>query len=295
LRAVLYAIGGFTLWVSSDTFIKLIRQFPVPFYELMAVSSVGGMAVILAFAWLNGSTAKLKVRKWTGLLVLGALHLLNFTCWIMAIAHLPLANLYTVSFLSPMMVAILAAIFLREHISWKHGLAIVAGFVGVTIAINPEHLMRDSKDWSSYGFVFASMNIISVQMLLLRILGSRESRESVSFYPRIVIFAGSLIAVVGFGFVPISLTVASFAFVSGCLGSLGWLFMAQAYKLAPAASVAPFHYSQILSGALVGYLIWHDVPSAHVLTGAAIIIVSGIYIITHSRKSAQLLKEESHS
>jgi drug/metabolite transporter (DMT)-like permease len=68
------------------------------------------------------------------------------------------------------------------------------------------------------------------------------------------------------------------------------MFMAQAYKLAPAATVAPFHYSQIITGGLIGYFIWHDVPSLHLLIGAIIIIASGLYIATHARRAGQLAK-----
>jgi drug/metabolite transporter (DMT)-like permease len=229
------------------------------------------------------------------LLVLGLLHLVNFTCWIMAISRLPLTSLYTIAFLSPIVVAILAALFLREHFSWKHGLAIIAGFGGVTIAVNPQRLVHDPGDWASYGFVFASMLVISVQMLILRILGPRESREATAFYPRIILLLGGLAAGAMMGFAPMPTIGIFYSLASGAAGSLGWLFMAQAYKLAPAATVAPFHYSEIVTGALIGYIIWHDVPSAHTITGVAIIIASGIYIITHTRKSARLLREESQS
>ena len=61
--------------------------------------------------------------------------------------------------------------------------------------------------------------------------------------------------------------------------------MAHAYKLAPAATVAPFMYSEIISGGLVGYFIWHDVPTPRLLTGAAIVIASGIYIVTHAHRA----------
>ena len=139
------------------------------------------------------------------------------------------------------------------------------------------------------------MLIFSVMMLVLRILGRSESRECMAFYPRVVILIGSLIVCFIGVYRPMSATVIILAMLSGGAGSLGWLLMAQAYKLAPASIVAPFHYSEIITGALIGYLIWHDIPSAHVVIGAAIIIGSGLYIITHTRKAAKILKEESHS
>lgn len=295
VRAILYAIAGFTCWVVSDTLLKLVSGGHVPIYELMAVSSIGGMAIITAFTIVRGGIGKLRPKGWRGLLMLGVLHLANFSFWVMALPRLPLANLYTVAFLSPIVVSILAAVFLREQITWKHGLAIAAGFIGVTIAVNPVQLIEHSHKTISYAFVFASMLLLSVMMLVLRILGRSESRECMAFYPRVVILAGTIAASIFWGFMSMNFHTLLFAMISGAAGSFGWLLMAHAYKLAPAATVAPFHYSEIVTGALVGYLIWHDIPSAHVVTGAAIIIASGFYIITHTRKSVKLLKEESHS
>ena len=141
MRAILYALAGFTCWVISDTLLKLLGEL-VPKYELMAVSSIGGMAIISGFSWFRGGIEKLRPHGWKGLLTLGILHLANFSFWVMALPHLPLANLYTVAFLSPIVVSILAAVVLREHFNWKHGLAIVAGFIGVIIAVNPDAAFR---------------------------------------------------------------------------------------------------------------------------------------------------------
>jgi drug/metabolite transporter (DMT)-like permease len=295
VRAILYALAGFTCWVASDTLLKLIGEGPVPKYELMAVSSIGGMTIIAAFTLFRGGIGKLRPNGWKGLFILGLLHLANFSFWIMALTRLPLANLYTVAFLSPIVVSILAAVFLREPITWKHGIAIAAGFVGVVIAVNPVQLLQHANKSLAYGFVFGSMVLLSVMMLILRILGRSESRECTAFYPRVVILIGSVLATFIVAYKPMTAGIVIVAALSGGAGSLGWLLMAHAYKLAPAATVAPFHYSEIVTGALAGYLIWHDVPSMHVLAGAAIIVSSGIYIITHTRKSPVLLKEESHA
>jgi drug/metabolite transporter (DMT)-like permease len=293
-RAILYAVAGFTCWVLSDTMLKLIGESAVPKYELMAVSSIGGMIIIAGFTSLRGGIGKLRPKGWKGLLILGLLHLANFSFWIVALPRLPLANLYTVAFLSPIVVSILAAVFLREHFTWKHGLAIVAGFIGVIIAVNPAQLIQHSIKMVAYSFVFASMLLLSTMMLVLRILGRSESRESMAFYPRVVILIGSVLAGFFGGFLHMKTGVVIYTLLSGAAGSFGWLLMAHAYKLAPAATVAPFHYSEIVTGALAGYLIWHDIPGWHVVTGAAIIIISGIYIITHTHKAAKILKEEGH-
>jgi drug/metabolite transporter (DMT)-like permease len=73
------------------------------------------------------------------------------------------------------------------------------------------------------------------------------------------------------------------------LGSFGWVVMSKAYKNAPAAAVAPFHYSQMLMGALLGFLIWGDVPNRYLIGGACIIIASGIYLVRHERRVSRMM------
>ena len=293
LRAILYALTGFTLWVLSDTCVKLAMAL-TPEREIMVFSSVGGMAILLGFLLLRGEGRRLRPRKKGALLILGLLQLVNMSCWLAALSRLPLANVYAVAFLAPIMIAMLAAVFLGERFGWKHGLAIVAGFAGALIAVNPAHLRHDPALQISYGLVVASMVCFSTQMILLRILGPRENRECAAFWPRAIVLVGVVIACVYLGVRPMPPLAVLFSVLSGGLGTFGWLCMAQAYKLAPAATVAPFHYSEIVTGALIGYAIWHDVPSAHLLLGVAVIIVSGLYIVTHARQPARILKEETH-
>jgi drug/metabolite transporter (DMT)-like permease len=59
-----------------------------------------------------------------------------------------------------------------------------------------------------------------------------------------------------------------------------------ALRLTTAATVMQFHYSQIIAGALIGYLIWHDVPSWMTIGGAAVIIASGLFIAAHTHKAS---------
>ncbi len=65
----------------------------------------------------------------------------------------------------------------------------------------------------------------------------------------------------------------------GLIGGMGRHFMTQAYRFAPAAVVAPFDYTALIWGTLIGWLIWHELPDATVWLGTAILVASGLYII----------------
>lgn len=290
LRAICYALAGFSFWVGGDTFMKLAVDNGVPKYEVMSIGGFGGLISLFLITSLRGELRTLQVRKYRALLFLGLLFFMNYIVWVTALGHLPLANFYTVVFLAPTVGSIVAAVFLNEKLNLPKIIAIVAGFIGVVIAVNPTDIMKDPNDWVSYGFAFCGMLIIVAQMMTMRVVGDSISREAIAFYPRIAAIIGGAGLALIHGFAMPSPLGFVYCILTGCVGSIGWMFMAQAYKIAPAATVAPFHYSQIITGGLVGYLIWHDVPSLHLLAGAAIIIASGLYIASHARKAGQLAK-----
>ena len=286
--AALCALTSFTGWTMSDALLKLVRQENIPQGQIMIISALSGMAVIFLFCLLRGNLRRLQPHKWRGLIALGCCQWLAFVCWLAALPRLPLTNMYVVAFLTPMVVACLAALFLHEHPGWKRGTAIAVGFAGVVTAVNPLGLMQREGAWIPYAIVFASMLGTATQMLMLRAVGRKESSECMSFYPRVAI------ALAGIGYCATTGVVAMKAWVflalcaSGALGGIGWVLMAKAYKNAPAAAVAPFHYSQMITGALLGYFIWSDVPSPYLICGTLVIVASGVYLVRHERRASRM-------
>lgn len=290
LRAIFYALAGFSFWVGGDCFMKLAVGAGVPKYEVMAIGGLGGLVSLFILTAVRGQLQVLRVKKYRPLFFLGFLFFLNYIVWVTALVRMPLANFYTVVFLAPTVGAIAAAIFLNEKLNLPKILAIIAGFIGVVIAVNPTQILQDKSDWIAYGVAFIGMLVIVAQMMTMRMVGDSISREAIAFYPRIAAIIGGIALALINGFETPSLLGLIYCLFTGFVGSMGWMFMAQAYKLAPASTVAPFHYSQIITGGLLGYLIWHDVPSLHLLAGAVIIVGSGVYIATHARRAGQLAK-----
>lgn len=290
VRAIMYALIGYSLWATADTFMKLAGELGVPKYQIMSIGSLGGIAMIFLFTAARGKLIKLKPHNYRGLIFLGLLFTLNYFLFLVALSHMPLVNFYTIVFLAPIIVAIMAATFLKEHLSSPMILATVIGFVGVVIAINPQKLFDDRSHWISYCAAFASMLTFATQMLTLRILGQKESRECMAFYPRVFPFLVGSIFIPILGFHPMSVQEYIYCLATGIFGGIGWMLMAQAYKSAPASTIAPFHYSEILTGALLGFIVWNDVPSLNLIIGAVIIVASGLYIVKHASKSSQMVK-----
>ncbi len=288
-RAAILSSIAFSGWSFSDVLLKLVRREGVPQGEILLISGISGMAVIFLISALRGTLPRLHPQRWGGLLTIGLCQLASFIFWMMALPRLPLTTMYVVTFLTPMTVACLAALILKERIGWKRAVAIATGFVGVVIAVNPENLIQHGVAWLPYLALIGSMAGTAVQMLLLRVLAGRENNECTAFYPRSIIAVAGLASCVASGFSAMSLWAFLSICASGALGGIGWALMAQAYKDAPAAAVAPFQYSQMITGALLGYLIWSDVPNAYLLCGTAIIIASGLYLVRHERRVSRMM------
>ena len=212
---------------------------------------------------------------------------------IVAFTNLPLTTVYVGVFMGPMMIAAFAALFMKEPLSWQQGLAILAGFGGVVLALDPAHLNLTGGTLAGYIALPFNLVFYVANMLLVRRISRKESSESLAIWPQ----AGRTVLALPFclaSFMPLTgwqlLDLAGI----GIIGGLGWLLMTAAFKHAPVAIVSPFHYSQIISGALAGYLIWSDTPTWNLILGAAIIIASGLYIAHHAhflQKSRALIEE----
>ena len=100
VRAVAYALLGFTCWVIGDTFMKLAAEKSVPAYQIMLVGGIGGLASIFGLSAVRGNLKALRPNKYLGLLALAVMFMLNYFLWVRALSHLPLASFYTILFLN---------------------------------------------------------------------------------------------------------------------------------------------------------------------------------------------------
>ena len=292
LRAIVYALIGFTCWTVSDSINKLILGMDVPNYQMMALNGFSGFVIIACVALARGDGTKLKPKNLRGLFAYGLLLPINYCIILVALRFLPLASFYAISFGAPLCVAILSRFFLREKMGIPKIAATIIGFAGVLIAINPAHAMDDHNAAIGVGASLAAMFIFSVQQLWMRHLSRNEAQECVALYPRLVTVSAGLIGIFILGYHPMPIKAVLYLVTTGCVGGIGWLLMAHAYKNASAVTVAPFHYSQIISGAAFGYILWGDIPHWNVILGVAIIMATGIYLILHSRKAALLREVE---
>jgi drug/metabolite transporter (DMT)-like permease len=293
LQAIGLAVAGFTLWVLADSTIKLIGKSPLPAYEVIAFMGLVICGCLAAWTFARGDMDALWPTQPRRQLVRSCLDLTNNLCVVVALRHVPLTLFYILVFTSPMVITILAAVFLKERLEVRKGIAIVAGFAGVMIALDPFGGTTPG-DWIGYTACMVCVTFFSINMVWSRVLTQTETAESLAF------FAGMVMAVVGAGGMAIHaapltgrLVAALIAMGVFCVAGSMCFFIA--VKHTSASNVSQYHYTQLLTGALISYLVWREVPTAWMAAGGLLIVASGLYIAwLASRTSGTTAVDRGH-
>ncbi|MBN9413135.1 MAG: DMT family transporter [Candidatus Paracaedimonas acanthamoebae] len=212
-------------------------------------------------------------------LIAAMILVLDLFCLFMSFKFLPLADATTLSFSSIFFVTILAAIFLKEHLSLTRISVIICGFIGVIIIAKP------SGNVSILGAIFSLIYALTdaIVLLFIRIM-TRTHKSSILVFS--FTFFATLITAVFLPFVwktPTMIDLSKFMLL-GIGGGLGQFFITQAYRYAPVTIVAPMAYSAILWSTFLGFLFWAEVPNVQFWIGGTLVILSGLYIIWHERR-----------
>lgn len=284
VSALAYCLLGYAIWACADAIAKLASSADVPKYQLLAITAFGGIVSVAMAVVAQGKIKQMRPRNPVGLIALSLFSIITGVSIVVALSHIPFVQYYVIGFLSPMVIALLAAVFMHERLDFPKIISIVIGFCGVVVAVNPFALMKGNGNWIGIVAMFCVVMSFSVQMLLLRALGKKDSRESIALWPRVSSLSIYLIFGLFAGFSPMTWHVVALAFAWGFVGGFGWLFMAEASRRAPAAVLAPCQYSQIIYGAAFGYFVWHESLSWHLVLGSMIIIGAGVYMFRHARK-----------
>lgn len=281
LGAIGFALAGFAFWVLADSSIKLVGQSGLPAYEMVAFLGLV-MAVFLgAYAAVRGEIRQLMPHRLELQLLRACLDMVNNVCVVIALRHLTLTLFYILVFTAPMVIALLSATVLGEGLPWQKATAIVTGFAGVVVAVHPWSAHRAGTqewDWMGVAACVVCVACFSTNMVWSRVLTRTERPESLAF------FSGLVTAAAGFACMGlwhgerVTPRLAAGLGAMGVFCALGTLCFYVAVKHTSAANVSQYHYSQLVTGALVSYLVWRDIPGPYILAGGALILGSGLYI-----------------
>jgi drug/metabolite transporter (DMT)-like permease len=241
----------------------------------------------------RGNSSNLRPRSVVRQSLRALLDTTNNICVVIALRHLSLTLFYILVFTSPLVIAVLSSVFLRERITLKKALALLAGFAGVVVAVAPwSHAQR--VDLIGLASCMVCVACFSVNMVWSRVLTRTEPPESLAFCSGLVTaIAGA--ALTSFHARPLTPTLSVALFLMGVFCAGGTLCFYIAVKHTSAGNVAQYHYTQLLTGSLISYLVWHDRPGLPMLLGGALILGSGVLIGFDARDASPDLLVQSAS
>jgi len=258
---MLAGIAGFAV---MDAIIKwLTAEYPVP--QVIALRSWFGLPILILLAMREGGLPALKTRRpLVHIGRFGLVLLLSFG-FFWALSMMKLVDTIAIAFAAPIIITALSVPLLREPVGLRRWIAISVGFCGVLIMLRPG---MGVFEWAALA-ALGSAVVYSLLMITTRAFKSTESTASLMLYPQLGISLTGIVMVYFFWVTPTLLDLALFAF-AGFFGSIGVMCLTHAFRLAPAAAIAPFEYTALLWATLLGYLVWGELPDSITLLGASI-------------------------
>ena len=246
--------------------------------QIVFFRALFGMVPMLFLIPRSGGFAALKTRRWPLHALRGLIGLATALCFFFAFGLMPLADAYAIAFAAPLVMTALSVPILGEAVGIRRWLAVLAGFVGVIVMLRPgtagiSELLGIGTVAAIAGTVFFALVV-----LLTRKLSRTEGNAAIIFHGGSVAVVGSLMLLPFFFTMPDPAGFALLASV-GLLGGVGVIFFIEALRQASVAILAPFDYTAMIWAVIFGYTIWADLPDGWTLTGCAIVVASGLYVL----------------
>jgi S-adenosylmethionine uptake transporter len=275
-RGVMFYLLAIFFFALNDALGKwLVADYAVG--QLLALRAVGAAFVLAPMAW------RLKVdltdRRQLLLQIARVLFMaLDTLCFYYSTRTMPLADVMTFYMAAPVIITALSAALLGEEVEPLRWGAVFIGFIGVVIALKPSaHILSTASPLALLG-----ATMYGFSQTITRALRGLHWLHLVVWQ-----FGGAGLigaATLPFAFVapgPFDLVL---MFLLGVVAMICFVFMTKALALTPASVLAPFQYTAILWATVLGWLIWRDGLSAPVAIGNALIIVSGLVVLSAERR-----------
>jgi drug/metabolite transporter (DMT)-like permease len=308
LHGIGFVLVAASVFPVQDVIIKgLSGRYPA--LQIVFVRSLVALALYAWLLWRERDAATFPPdRPWLHA-ARGALGLVSFTSYYMALAAMPMATVTAVAFAAPLFVTVLSARVLGEPVDRSSWLAVLVGFVGVLVVLRPG---ARTFEPAALLALLSALTYASSQTIT-RELGRTNSGASIAFTSTLVAVAVAAVSglVAGGGdrgadlHPSLAFLVRGWAAPSwgdfgrmilcGLISGVGMYCFTQGYRVAPPSTVAPFEYVMIGWSALWGYVFWGDVPGPTTLVGVVATVAGGVYVLQHQARSQRERRRQARA
>ncbi len=287
---------GFCLTAPMLDVAAKLASDTIPVGQITTARFVVQCVLMAPFIWIMGLSLTVARAHWLTLALRALLLLVSTFCFIAAIRVMPLADALAIVFVEPFIILLVGKYYLSEDVGPRRVAAAVVGFVGVLFVIQPSFATFGAVTLyplgTAVGFAF--------YILVTRGLSRRIHPVTLQFYtgliaslfciPVMILAQGSGSELLDLVW-PEGVTWLWLLGV-GFFATLSHMMMTYGLSMAPSATLAPLQYLELPIAAVLGYLVFRDFPNTLALTGIAIIIGAGLYMVHRERVTAKQLVTE---
>jgi len=247
-------------------------------FQIMFFRNFFGLIIFIPLIWRSG-LGTFRTKRLPVHLLRAGLNVMAMGLYFTALSLTPVAQVTALGFTAPLFAGVLSAVVLGEQFRLRRWMAIILGFVGALVILRPGF---QELDLGSTFALIASL-IWGVTLIVIRVLGRTESSATTTIYMSVLLSALSFIPALIVWQTP-TVTTFMLLILLAVVGTAAQLGLAQALKEADAMTVMPFDFTKLIWAALLGYLIFAEVPDIFIWIGGTIIFSSGIYLAYRENK-----------
>lgn len=273
---MLVAMAGFAVMIT------VIRLLAPEMHSTLAVClrNAVGLLIIIAWAGLKQrGVPRFPTERLSGHFWRATVGIISMELWFYCLTIMPLTLATALSFTTPIFSTIFAIIFLREKVGAHRWSAIFIGFIGVLVILHPGAEGISPKAM----LVLLASAIMAVTGVLIKTLTRTEPPETMVFYMALFMLPWSMVPAL-FHLQPVTSYQMGLIFLVALFSTLSHLFMARAFVLADMTALMPLDFTRLLFVALFAYILFGETLDIYTLAGAAIIVVSTVYIVHRETK-----------
>lgn len=288
-RSIILLLIAFLLFSIQDVVIKLLSD-NYALMQIVLIRTLFTLPIVFTILHFNGGLPTLRTSALKLQVIRGLAMFLAYIFFYMALSTLPFSLHIALFFASPLFITALSAPLLKEQVGWQRWLAVLVGFGGVLVIIDP----RGANFEPATLFTLGSALMYAISIITTRKLA--DSATSITVYTALVYLAGALIMSPIFASIDSSIAHPSIAFLTmawpipllkdvllilliSIFWGTGMVMLSSAYRETAVATLAPFEYFTILYGIVLGFIFWRELPTPTMLVGLVLIVGSGLFII----------------
>ena len=282
LHGALLGLAACGLFAVSDMTIKFLGAGYNPF-QIIFFAGLMTFPLIVGVVAADPSTGNLRPRLPKLMAWRSGIVLFNGILGTYAFANLPLAQCYAIFFTMPILITLLAVPVLGEKIDLLRGVAVLAGLIGVVIALDPD---AGELHWG-HAAALGGAALGAANFVMIRKTGAVERTIVMLLYPLLLQMAVAAIAL-PMVYRPMLIRDLGLAAAMAAVSFIGYFLIVAAYRKAPSIIVAPMQYSQIIWAAIFGAWLFGEHLTVRVWIGTAVIILAGIAIVSKRDQTARI-------